>query len=263
MKIDFAARADTGARAENDDRVLIDGRILDGNAHSGTLELPAIAVVCDGCGGYRGGGVAAETVLQCLAEHTPEALSDAETLAQALDDCERKVAEEKLKLPHFSEMCTTVAGCVFTNGTILFFHSGDSRVYRCDRWGIAKMTRDHSTVQDMIDLGEITPEEALVHPRRNVINRCIGINCPPPEIYVSHASIQPEEKYLLCSDGLWESISDAGIKAILDSDLPLPQMIDALFDTALRQGADDNISVCICAAQGTLETVEQKPFILD
>lgn len=263
MKIDFAAKVDIGTKETNDDRVLIDGEVLDMNSSCGSFQLPALAAVCDGCGGYLGGNIAAQTVLNILSGEKPDDLSDAAYLAQVLDNCQHSVMERKKEMPHFSEMCTTVAGCVFCTDSILIFHSGDSRVYRHDKWGIAKMTKDHSVVQDMIDMGEITPEEARDHPKRNVISRCIGVEGRPPEIYISHTPINPGEKYLLCSDGLWESVSEVQIKEMLDSDKPLHQMTDELVQMALRQGSDDNISICICSGQGSIEVQENKPFILD
>lgn len=263
MKIDFAARVAIGPKETNDDRTLVSGQILDMLSHSGTTDIPAVVAVCDGCGGYDGGGIAAQTVLEFLSFEDPDTLSDVNYLAQVLSNCQQMVMEKKDEMPQYSAMCTTIAGCVFCNDSIVIFHSGDSRVYRHDRWGLAKMTRDHSVVQDMIDMGEITPEEALEHPKRNVITRCIGKNGLAPDIYVSRTPINPGEKYLLCSDGLWESVKDAEIKEILDSDMSLPQMVDTLIEKALEQGADDNISVCICAGQGTVNVAEKKPFILD
>lgn len=263
MKIDFAAKVDIGTKETNDDRLLIDGKVLDMNALHGTIGIPSIAVVCDGCGGYLGGNIAAQTVLEHLSYEDPGNLSDSTYLANVLDNCQRAVMVKKSEMPHFSEMCTTVAGCVFCDDSILIFHSGDSRVYRHDCWGIAKMTRDHSVVQDMIDMGEITQEEAENHPKRNVISRCIGIEGRPPEIYVSHTPINPGEKYLLCSDGLWESVSESQIKELLDCNVPIQQMVDELIQMALRQGSDDNISVCICSRQGNVDAQEKKPFVLD
>ena len=263
MKLDFAARVDIGPRETNDDRVLIDGQILNMRVHNGTIDSPAIAAVCDGCGGYSGGHIAAETVLEFLSYESPHELADVNYLSQVLSNCQQMVMEKKAELPQYSEMCTTVAGCVFLEDGVVFFHSGDSRVYRHDSWSLARMTRDHSVVQDMVDSGRITPEEALASPRRNVINRCIGISCPSPEIYVTHSPICPGEKYLLCSDGLWESVRDTEIKEILDSEMPLYQMVDTLVERAIEQGADDNISVCICARQGSVAKEVHKPFILD
>lgn len=263
MKIDFAAKVDIGTKETNDDRVLVDGNILDMSSHSGEVNVPAIAAVCDGCGGYLGGNIAAQTVMELLASERPSELCNIAYLTQILDNCEQAVIEKKKEQPHFSEMCTTIAGCVFCEDSILIFHSGDSRIYRHNQWGIARMTRDHSVVQDMLDMGEITPEEALLHPKRNVISRCIGIKGLPPEIYVSHTPIIPGEKYLLCSDGLWESVKESEIRKMLDSDLSLQEMVYELVQKALLQGSDDNISVCICSLQGSLNVEEKKPFILD
>lgn len=263
MKIDFAARVEIGTKETNDDRVLIDGQILDTSSRNGELLLPAIAVVCDGCGGYDGGGIAAQTVLELLSYETPESLGDTNYLSQVLDNCTQAVLKKKIEMPSYSKMCTTIAGCIFLNNSIILFHSGDSRVYRYDGWVLARMTVDHSAVQQMIDMGQITEEEALTSPNRNVITRCIGVPCPPPEIYVANTAIAPGEKFLLCSDGLWESVSAEQIKEILSRDIPIDEIVDVLVETALNQGSDDNISACICAARGNTITNESKPFILE
>jgi len=263
MKIDYAARVEIGTKETNDDRVLIDGQILNTTSCDGSLILPAIAAVCDGCGGYDGGGIAAQTVLEFLSYENPKMLEDINYLAQVLEHCEQAVIEKKQEIPLYSKMCTTVVGCVFLNHSIVIFHSGDSRVYRYDGWGLAKMTVDHSAVQQMIELGKITEEEALISPNRNVITRCIGASCPPPEIYVANSAIAPGEKYLLCSDGLWESVSAEQIKEILSRDIQLAEMVDILVETALKQGCDDNISACICAVRGNISITENKPFILE
>lgn len=263
MKIDYAARVEIGTKDTNDDRVLIGGQILDTASASGVLDLPAMAVVCDGCGGYDGGGIAAQTVLEFLSYETPEALEDTGYLSRVLEHCTQMVFEKKREMPSYAKMCTTVAGCVFLKDATILFHSGDSRVYRHDRWGLARMTVDHSAVQEMIDLGQLTEEEALTSPDRNIITRCIGAPCLPPEIYVSNAAIAPGEKFLLCSDGLWESVPAKQIQEILSRDIPLDSMADALIDAALRQGSEDNISVCICSVQGTVTAAENKPFVLE
>lgn len=263
MKIDYAARVEIGTKETNDDRVLIDGHILDMNSCDGELIVPSIAAVCDGCGGYNGGGIAAQTVLEFLSYEKPESLEDINYLAKVLDNCTQAIYEKKMEMPSYSGMCTTVAGSVFLNNSIVIFHSGDSRVYRYDGWGLARMTVDHSAVQQMINMGQITEEAALTDPNRNVITRCMGASCPPPEIYVANTAIAPGEKFLLCSDGLWESVSDEQIKEILSKDIPLDEIVDMLVETALNQGSDDNISVCICAARGKVTITESKHFVLE
>lgn len=263
MKLEYAARVEIGPRETNDDRILMDNHILDGTSLRGEVTLPAVAAVCDGCGGYDGGGIAAQTVLEFLSYETPESLGDPQYLAQVLDNCTQVIFEKKAEMPDFQKMCTTIAGCVFLPQSLLLFHAGDSRVYRWDRWGLARMTMDHSVVQEMIDLGQITEEEALTSPKRNFITRCIGALCPSPEIYVANTGIAPGEKYLLCSDGLWESVSADQLKDILSKDCPLTEMVDTLVETALTQGGQDNISVCICAAGGHKAVSEKKPFTID
>lgn len=249
MMIDYAARVEIGKRETNDDRILIGGQILDMTSNDGALMLPTIAAACDGCGGYSGGGIAAQTVLDVLSCEKPDAMSNTSYLVQALDNCTQAVLKKKVEMPSYSKMCTTIAGCVFLNNSIMVFHAGDSRVYRCNRWGIAKMTVDHSVVQQMVDMGQITDEEALKNPNRNIITRSIGGGNLPPEIYVTGTAIAPGEKYLICTDGLWESVPAKEIKEILLKDIPLVEMVNVLIETALSRGSDDNISVCVCTAR--------------
>ena len=246
MKIEYAARTEIGKREANEDRVLINGKIINNSYIAGEITLPAIAVICDGCGGYDGGDIAAETVLELLSYENPSDLKDVKYLEKVLENCVQAVNEKKEEMPEYSKMCTTIAGCIFLSDSIILFHSGDSRVYRYDKWGLVKMTLDHSAVQQLIDIGQITEEEALKHPDRNVITRCIGALCPPPEIYVVNNPISSGEKYLICSDGLWESVPAKQIKDILSSEMSLSQMTDSLINSAINLGSDDNISICIC-----------------
>lgn len=125
------------------------------------------------------------------------------------------------------------------------------------------MTVDHSVVQQMVDMGQITEEEALRNPKRNIITRCIGANCSPPEIYVANTAIAPGEKFLFCSDGLWESVPREQLADILSKDIPLDKMVDLLIETALSLGSGDNISVCIFAAHGNATVTKNDPFILN
>lgn len=263
MKIDFACRVEQGARKYNDDRALILSRIVDRSSFWGEGGVPALAVVCDGCGGYAGGGVAAEAVLSVLAQALPETLADPERLAEVLEAARRAVYDKKRELPQFSEMCTTVAGCVFCEDNTVIFHAGDSRVYRYDGTSLAQMTVDHSVVQSMVDAGRISVEEAHISPQRNTINRCIGVDCLPPEIYISKSPIMPGETYLICSDGFWECLRDEEIKQLLSRGGTPAEQAERLVDYALQAGSDDNISVCLCACQGNTGLEEKKPFVLD
>ncbi len=263
MKIEFACRVEQGVREYNDDRALILNTVLDSGTLCGEGEPPAVAAVCDGCGGYVGGGVAAETVLFVLTQALPETLADPERLSEVLEAAKRTVYEKKREMPRFSEMCTTVAGCVFREDGTIIFHAGDSRVYRYDGYSLARMTVDHSAVQSMVDAGRLSPEESRTNPQRNVISRCIGIDCLPPEIYISNSPIMPGETFLMCSDGLWECMEDEEIKRLLDQGGTPADQADRLVDYALQARSDDNISVCICARRGDARVMERHPFVLD
>ena len=129
------------------------------------------------------------------------------------EEARRAVEGKKRELPELSEMCTTVAGCVFLEDRTFVFHAGDSRVYRYDGTSLARMTVDHSAVQSMVDAGRMSAEDGRKSPQRNIITRCIGMDCPPPEIYVSQSPVLPGEVFLLCSDGLWECMPDEELKA--------------------------------------------------
>ncbi|MBP3368101.1 MAG: serine/threonine-protein phosphatase [Clostridia bacterium] len=263
MNVKFAARVDIGPKETNDDRVLADGKILNMELHEGTVATPSAFVVCDGCGGYAGGWIAAETALGVLAAEEATKLLSEEYLAEVLARCEDAIVKKKEEMPQYSAMCTTVAGCVFGEDSTVFFHSGDSRVYRCDRWGLAKMTRDHSLVQEMVDMGQLTPDEAREHPKRNIIRRCLGVGAPPPDIYVAGVPLAAGEKYLMCSDGLWEVLEEEDIINILSMDIQAASMVDALVELALERGAHDNISACVCMTEGDSEEEGTKPFVLD
>lgn len=263
MKINYSVRVDIGCKETNDDRALISNNIVNMDIDSGIIEIPGLAVVCDGCGGYAGGDIAAQTVLETIKDECIDKLLDENYLASVLRKCKENVFSKKEKMPQFPDMCTTIVGCIFGEDKTVIFYSGDSRVYRFDGTYIAQMTIDHSAVQGMVEIGEITDDEAMINPRRNVITRCIGMDCLPPDIYVSNCPISPGEMYILCSDGLWESVKNEQIVEILLRDASLEDKAKDMVEAALVNGSDDNITVCICARDGEKITKETKPFILD
>ena len=113
------------------------------------------------------------------------------------------------------------------------------------------------------DIPMIREDEALTHPRRNVITRCLGIECQPPEIRSSSGPIRPGEIFLLCSDGLWEALTPAAIRQILASPQSLGEKARALVRSAAENGSADNITACLCSCPGGEPAREEEPFILD
>lgn len=263
MKINYSVKVDIGKKETNDDRVLISDKIINRSTDTGIIESPGLAVVCDGCGGYAGGDIAAQTVLETIKDENVDELLDENYLVSVLKKCKENVFIKKEEMPQFKAMCTTIAGCIFGEDKTVIFHSGDSRVYRFDGTYIAQMTIDHSAVQGMVEMGEITEDEAMINSRRNVITRCIGFDCLPPDIYVSNCPISPGEMYILCSDGLWECMRNEQIVEILLRNTSLEDKAKDMVETALANGSDDNISICICARDGERIAKEFKPYILD
>lgn len=263
MTLEYACKVDPGVRPENDDRACVAGHLVEEGTVSGSAGSPLVAVVCDGCGGYSGGGFAARTVLEVLAQTDPVILGEPEILKDVLAEAARKVKIRQEEYPRFREMCTTIAGCVFLESRTVIFHAGDSRVYRFDGFGLARMTTDHSAVQALVEAGDLTSEQARLSPGRNIITRCIGVDCMPPDINVMNVPIEPGEIYLICSDGLWESMEHNLLKELMVENCGLEEKVKLLVTAALEHGADDNISVCLCGRPGASVKKKSRPFILD
>ena len=157
---------------------------------------------------------------------------------------------EKKQVPEYQEMCTTIAGCVLSEEKVILFHAGDTRIYRYDGKYFAQMTKDHSRVQNEMDMGLITPEDAVGREDRGVITRCIGVGGDKPDIREIGFGIHKGDLYLICSDGLWEYLSEEEMVEILSADMNLSEKADRLVDRALEIGSDDNISVCLCMNGG-------------
>ena len=263
MAIEYGWCVDGGRRSANDDRVSVDGMLISGGTGGGAGDFPVLAAVCDGCGGYAGGGTAAELVLQTLAQFRAEALLEPAALAAALEKANRAIETRKAQDPALAQMCSTVAGCVFGTHSLVVFHAGDSRVYRCDRIALARMTEDHSAVQELVSAGTITSEQARQSPSRSVITRCMGADSQPPEIRVSAETILPGETYLLCSDGLWEAVSESRIREILSAQTTPEEKARLLVSEAWSGGSEDNISALVCTVPGAAQAETELPFVLD
>ncbi len=266
MNLEIAVVVDIGTTYEkNDDRVLTGTVIYDQSKGAQTLQLPVMAAVCDGVGGYAGGGYAAELVLSELAGHSTGELADADKLACVLDGINRKILCQQKNLPAYENMCTTIAGVVFLVDKTILFHAGDSRVYRYDGSYLRKMTYDHSVVQELMDQGVLTEEEAARFDGRNLIRRCLGSEVSlPPEIGVIDQPVQKGEVYLLCSDGLWDVMTGEDIAEVLDRNITGFEKAETLVQMAKDRGSVDNISVCICEAPcKTTEDKSYSEFTLD
>src|SRR5690606_7515473 len=164
------------------------------------------------------------------------------------------LAETVFEHSELTGMGTTVSGILRVGDQVALAHIGDSRVYRYRDGELEQVTVDHTFVQRLVDSGRITPEEAAVHPRRNVLMRVLGDIDSTPEIDTAVVETEPGDRWMLCSDGLSSYVTDDKIEAVLRG-VPSPRdAAERLVKEALDQGAPDNVTVVIADVDTTADS---------
>ena len=158
------------------------------------------------------------------------------------------IYNEMLRSPRSTPMGTTLVGLLVDGDKVILVNIGDSRAYRIRNRQIEQLTEDHSLVMEEVKKGNITPEQARRHPQRHVINRALGI-FDSPEVDITTLEIQPEDLYLLCSDGLSDMLLDEEILFLVQSHerKTLNELGEALIHLANSRGGKDNITVVLVA----------------
>jgi serine/threonine protein phosphatase PrpC len=242
LSIELHAAVDTGrARSNNEDAVALDAEV-------------GLAVLADGMGGYNAGEVASSMATgfvrnelgRWLRESSAQA-SDAD-VRRAMDICvdnaNRAIFNAANANPQYAGMGTTLVLAVFRGERLLLGHVGDSRAYRLRGGRLQQITRDHSLLQEQIDAGLITPEQAAFSANKNLVTRAVGVE--DTVLLETHQhDAQPGDLVLLCSDGLSDMVDDAGIAQLLLAHESLPAAAQALIDAANEAGGRDNISVIL------------------
>lgn len=239
----FAARSDVGmVRVKNDDSAYV-GRYL--------------AVVADGMGGHAGGNVAsASTVLDLvhLDRKDYDDGDDANQLADEIQTANTLLSELVNANPQLAGMGTTVTALLLNGNRLEFAHIGDSRAYRLKDDVFEQISIDHTFVQRLIDEGRLKPEEADVHPHKNVLMRVLGDVDASPELDLDSFEVDAGERWLLCSDGLNAVLSDELIERILRETPDLQSTVDTLVDLTLAGGSPDNVTIAVVEiAEATAE----------
>ena len=208
------------------------------------------AVVCDGMGGQNGGNIAStiavETVSDLIQEKFSESMSEDE-LSQLLIDCvniaNKKVYDRSCSDVMLSGMGTTIELAFAVKNSIYIIHVGDSRAYLINGNKIKQVSTDHSLVQEMVDSGEITKEEARSHPNKNLITRALGV-LPDIKMDFIEASFENGDMLLLATDGLTNYLVDSEIVGIINSG-DYNAACEHLVDRAKSAGGADNITVAL------------------
>jgi protein phosphatase len=210
--------------------------------------LPNLFIVADGMGGHNAGDVASKQAVEKFLEYirtnpaeAPDFLDLAVSAAVHANAC---ISEQARQNPGLSGMGTTFSACFLIDKNIKIVHVGDSRVYAVLPGNITILTQDHSFVHEMVKAGQITPEEARTHPKRNILLRVMGGH----DNFEADAYSRGMEDgcvILLCSDGLYDMLTDDEIMGIVNSGETLEEKAQRLIDAANAAGGKDNISVIL------------------
>jgi protein phosphatase len=218
-----------------------------------------LAVLADGMGGYNAGEVASGIAVamlttemrQALEDRAPHAVeSSGETLAEKFvrensAKANAAIYQTAKSQPQYAGMGTTLVVCLFYDNRMTVGHIGDSRLYRLRQDTFEQITRDHSLLQEQIDSGMITKEQARYSQNKNLVTRAVGID-PEVETEIHTYNVAPGDIYLLCSDGLSDMVQDDDIYSTLSTlQSNLPLAAKQLIQLANDSGGRDNISVIL------------------
>ena len=244
-KITFFGHTDRGKVRTNNEDAFIAQKIWDENH--------ILAVVIDGVGGYEGGEIASGLAQKLIVEYL-EHYSDGERLEllkQAVIYANNAIFSDRKNSQQYANM-----GCVLTailvetkEKRINMAHVGDTRLYQFSKGQLTKLSHDHSLVGYREEIGELTEEEAMKHPQRNVIGRDIGStfleNGDKFYIEVAVFPFLPNSVLLLCSDGLCDMITSSQMTEILQQSISIKDKVDTLIAVANKAGGNDNITVVL------------------
>jgi len=244
----FARRTDVGRmRAHNEDATYLDA-------------ANRIMVLADGMGGYQAGEVASELAVTIIAETCRDGPVEEAALARVDPDAGISVAMRQMQLaiekannricamamgkPELAGMGTTIVAARFYDGRVGIAHVGDSRCYRLRDGELVQLTKDHSFVQEQVEKGLMSPDEAAHSNRKNLITRALGINSLA-QADVQEFRTRVGDLFLLCSDGLSDMVDAGTMERLLNKCADLDEAADNLVALANQAGGRDNISVIL------------------
>jgi protein phosphatase len=240
-------------RDENQDAVFIAGDIKSGDMNSCEISEitshPLCFAVIDGMGGHEGGAMAARILAEtfagsCNGENFGrkfDLAKDERVIKEILKEASERMSFEARKNPSLSEMGAAVAGLLIRDNTAAAFNCGDCRAYRLCGGDIERLTRDHSVVQTLFEMGNIHEDEMRTHPRKNIVTSAVTANSAnEPILYIRGISRIDDDEYFLCSDGVWETISSDAINGYLCG--PFPDSAGVLLNALITAECRDNIS---------------------
>jgi protein phosphatase len=248
----MVCQTDSGrVRDHNEDVVLVNGSV-------------GLAVLADGMGGYNAGEVAARVAVDVVAEGAIQAVEDARSNGKSLTEADpaiglsraglvlrdqilranEAVFEAALNDPEYEGMGTTIVATLLTGRRLVVAHVGDSRCYRLRNGVLMALTRDHSLLQEQIDCGEWAEDAAKNFPHKNLVTRALGAERYVQVDIAGHV-VEPDDLYLLCSDGLTDMLDPPEMAALLKGNGDLEHKVTSLVQAANEAGGRDNISAVL------------------
>lgn len=209
-----------------------------------TSGLPVLFAVADGIGGAAHGEIASRSVLEFCSRSPPP--DSNETIAAMIAGAKGVLDGFVRTDPSYAGFGTTVAGLVLFPDHACIFNCGDSRVYRIHEGRIDRLSHDHSLVQELCDSGTITEEQVYTHPYRNIITASVSgdLYRSAPPVQVTLMPRSGTERFLLCTDGVWEVVRDDALRTL--GSLKDPRLaVHAILDACLAGGGPDNISLIL------------------
>lgn len=241
MVYQYIGYTHTGSRDSNDDS-------FEMTLENGTL----LAVVADGLGGHKNGSLASRMVVNSITHELKDAELDEDLLAYAIIHANKSLCDANI-----NGMTTVAALWICADGNAVAAHVGDSRIYQIRDGEIIFQSQDHSMVQLAVLVGEITPEEARHHKDRNKVFRVLGEKSEDPKVDSTELTVEPGDRFLLCSDGFWEPITEEMMVRTAVQSGSASDWLNAMQQLIFAAGnsrQDNHTAVCIIAEYSQLST---------
>ena len=251
-ELNVCAETDVGyKRAKNEDAYQL---VYNREADRDVAFFGSMFAIADGMGGHAGGEVASGTACEGLLEYYAGELESEinlnpmevrlERLEAIIWRIEKKIFRLAEEMPKFAHMGTTLSVLVLFKGYALIAHVGDSRIYRLRNSGLKQLTEDETMAQLSVEMGYLKPEEVPGHPQGHILTQALGVG-GLEEVNTRIEKVEAGDIYLLCSDGLYDMVSDNRIHEILQESERMQHGCERLVKAALQNGGKDNVTVIL------------------
>ena len=240
MTIEYVALTQGGKnRRKNEDRLLINNKIMAEGICFGKFEESCLAVICDGVGGEEGGDIASQIAVETFCECNTEALS-ASLIIETFLKANQQICKIQKEIPKYKKMATTIAGLAICKKEIISFNVGDTRIYqRNNLKGIEQLSVDHTVANEKYLSHQIATINDASASDFSTLTKYLGGYGRFARAYIKIRHITNEDLFMLCSDGIYKAIPRKQLYNILRADTSLEEKQKAIYTQAQRKGLDD------------------------